>query len=244
MLGVLMAGTAVTVSLRRSTGQVVEDREWAATSVDMLSSVAPWRTFRWYKGQRHYSGTYWSATTQDHVIYESRLELTRLLAADFDPSVQDIRAQPFLLKAPVDGGVRTHVPDFLLITAQGPVIVDVKPRLRLSRPEVTITFEWTRDAVESRGWRYEVWSEPPEVEAENVRFLAGYRRNWLFSPALLDELRRAELDGVLLGNAVRSTSSWPEAHVRAALHHLLWSHELLADLTRPLSPHTVLRRPV
>ena len=32
-----------------------------------------------------------------HVIYESRLELARLLYADFDPSVNRIVAQPFLL---------------------------------------------------------------------------------------------------------------------------------------------------
>ena len=55
------------------------------------------------QGQRHYSGTYWSATMGDHVIYESRLELARLLFADFDPSVRRIVAQPFLLKAEVEG---------------------------------------------------------------------------------------------------------------------------------------------
>ena len=43
----------------------------------------------------HYSGTYWSATERGHVIYESRLELARLLFADFDASVNRIFAQPF-----------------------------------------------------------------------------------------------------------------------------------------------------
>lgn len=28
----------------------------------MLSGAAPWRRFRWYHGQKHYSGSYWSAT--------------------------------------------------------------------------------------------------------------------------------------------------------------------------------------
>jgi hypothetical protein len=42
-------------------------------------------------------GSYWSATKGRHVIYESRLELARLLFADFDRSVHRIRAQPFLL---------------------------------------------------------------------------------------------------------------------------------------------------
>jgi hypothetical protein len=38
-----------------------------------------------------------------HVIYESRLELTRLLYADFDRATEAVLAQPFLLSARVDG---------------------------------------------------------------------------------------------------------------------------------------------
>lgn len=215
---------------------------WAAATIGMFESAAPWRSFRWYKGQRHYSGTYWSATTSDHVIYESRLELTRLLFADFDPLVQNIKAQPFLLKILVNGKIRKHIPDYLLITNQGPVVMDVKPRRRLSHPEVAFTSEWTRHAVESKGWQYEVWSEPPEVELENVRFLAGYRRNWLFRSELLDELRGSDLDGVALGEAVHLLPDWPALLVRAALHHLLWTRDLVTDLSRPLSSHLVLRR--
>lgn len=52
-----------------------------------LFDAVPWRTFRWYTGQRHYSGVYWAATECAHVIYESRLELAELLLADFDPGV-------------------------------------------------------------------------------------------------------------------------------------------------------------
>lgn len=37
-------------------------------------------------------GSYWSATQGRHVIYESRLELARLLFADFDRSVHRICA--------------------------------------------------------------------------------------------------------------------------------------------------------
>ena len=42
-------------------------------------------------------GSNWSATEGRHVIYESRLELARLLFADFDRSVHRICEQPFLL---------------------------------------------------------------------------------------------------------------------------------------------------
>jgi hypothetical protein len=236
-----MAPSVTTVHVRGRVDGEVAERAWAEASVDLLQVAGPWRTFRWYKDQKHYSGIYWSATTHDHVIYESRLELTRLLFADFDPSVQHIVAQPFLLKAVVEGKERKHIPDYLLITDQGPVVVDVKPLHRLAKPEVAFTFDWTRQEVESRGWRYEVWSEPPPELLENVRFLAGYRRDWLFSLELLDELRSAELDGVPLGSAARILPGRPEPEVRAALYHLLWTHHLTTNLEHPLSPSQVVR---
>ncbi|MFI6860273.1 TnsA-like heteromeric transposase endonuclease subunit [Streptomyces sp. NPDC050421] len=230
------------MSIRQQRGVLMEDRDWSTAPVDLLQSAYPWRTFRWYRGQKHYSGTYWSATTRDHVIYESRLELSRLIFADFDPSVRGIVAQPFLLKTVLGGKVRRHIPDYLLLTGQVPVIVDVKPLHRLSKPEVAFTFDWTRLAVESRGWKYEVWSEPLAVELENIRFLAGYRRDWLFSSETLEELRDADLDGLLLGQAAAVLPDHPGHQVRSAVHHLLWTQDLVTDLGRPLGPSHILRR--
>ncbi|MGW1553548.1 TnsA-like heteromeric transposase endonuclease subunit [Streptomyces sp. NPDC002346] len=149
-----MDSPAVAVSVRFQDGKNVEDLSWADASVDLLGSAAPWRTFRWYRGQKHYSGTHWSATMRDHVIYESWLELTRVLFADFDPTVHGIVAQPFLMRTVVAGKDCKHTPDYLLITELGPVVVDVKPRRRLARPEVAFTFDWTRRATagEGRTW--------------------------------------------------------------------------------------------
>jgi hypothetical protein len=69
------------------------------------------------------------------VIYESRLELARLLFADFDRSVQRILAQPFLLCFEVAGAQRKHVPDYLLLTSSGPLVVDVKLWQRATKPD-------------------------------------------------------------------------------------------------------------
>jgi hypothetical protein len=62
-----------------------------------LENSQPWRTFRWRHGQAHYSGLYRSAVMNDHVGYESRLELAWLLLADQDPRLRVIRSQPFQL---------------------------------------------------------------------------------------------------------------------------------------------------
>jgi hypothetical protein len=75
---------------------VAEDESWAVVDSAELSSTVPWRTFRWYKSQ-----------------------LARLIFADFDRAVHRILAQPFLLKAKVDGKVRKHIPDYFLVTDHG-----------------------------------------------------------------------------------------------------------------------------
>ena len=66
------------------------------------------------------------------VLSASRLELARLLFADFEPSVVGIVAQPFLLQTEVKAKQRRHIPDYLFVTNQGPVVVDVKPQRRLA----------------------------------------------------------------------------------------------------------------
>ncbi|MUL67060.1 transposase [Mycobacterium sp. CBMA 234] len=217
--------------------------EWLAAGVDGLAGAEPWRTFRWYHGQKHYSGAYWSSTARGHVIYESRLELSRLIFADFDPTVRHIIAQPFLLRTTVGGKSYKHIPDYLLITTAGPAVVDVKPARRLADPKVAFTFEWTRELVEARGWRYEVATEPDSVELANVRFLAGYRREWLFPPSLLEQIRDKVLDTATLAEAFRCSPDRPLHLVKAAVLHLLWRREALIDMTQPMNGRTELRRP-
>lgn len=233
--------SSAVVCVRRPDGGSEDDLPWPTVSAKYLGAAEPWRTFRWYKGQRHYSGSYWSSVNRDLVIYESRLELARLLLADFDSSVRHIVAQPFMLKARVDGRVRKHIPDFLLITDTGPIVVDVKPLYRLDRPEVAFTFAWTRRLVEARNWVYEVFSEPDAGLLENVRLLAGRRRDWLFDTDLLAEIRRAAGDGASFGAACRCLPGRPEELVRAALLHLVWTQELTLELEAPISCDDVLR---
>jgi hypothetical protein len=100
--------STVQVSFKDAAG-VVQQSRLAVVEAGVLVAGRPWRVFRWHRGQAHYSGWYWSATMGRHVVYESRLELARLLLADFDRQVAAIAAQPLLVTAPaVDGRTRRH----------------------------------------------------------------------------------------------------------------------------------------
>jgi hypothetical protein len=224
------------------TGAEAELAPVGALEVLSGGEVAPWRQFRWHRGQAHYSGLYWSATTGDHVAYESRLELARLLLADFAPQVGWIVAQPFLVEATVAGKLRRHVPDFVLIEGPGAItVVNVKPADRIGDPKVTATFKWATAVFESRGWRHEVWSGAPEVLLANVRFLAGYRRRDRLDGGLLHAVMAAVDGGGTIGDVEgRCQSIGPPAFVRPALLHLLWSGRLRADLSTVLSDRSAL----
>ena len=144
-------------------------------AVEVMAGL-PVREFRWYKGRRHYSGWYWSATGRRLVAYESRLELARIMLADFDPAVTAVAAQPFRLTGRDGSRVRRHVPDVLLAGADGGVtVVDVKAPGKRADPEVRAVMEWTRQVAALRGWAFEEWYGAPPRLLENVCFLAGYR---------------------------------------------------------------------
>jgi hypothetical protein len=209
-----------------------------------LAAARPWRIFRSYRGQPFYSGMYWSATMRMHVVYESRLELARLLLADLDRTIVTIVAQPFQLSARIDGRIRRHVPDLLLRDGNGVgTVVDVKPAGLLAEPTVARTLAWAGELIEAHGWRFEVWSGCDGVLLTNVRFLAGYRRSWLFGEDLLNEVLAAVGDGDTMATVERRLAHRLQARtVRPALLHLLWRSEITADLHQVLGGATTLWR--
>ena len=209
-----------------------------------LATARPWRTFRSYRGQPFYSGMYWSATVQAHVIYESRLELARLQLADFDRSVVTIVAQPFQVTMRVGNRPRRHVPDFFLQDRSGAAtVVDVKPAGLLAEPRVARTLAWARELLETCGWQFEVWSGCDGVLLANVRFLAGYRRPWLFTEVLLDEVLAEVGNGDTIAAVERRLAPRHHARtVRPALLHLVWRGDLIADLDQVLDGATTVRK--
>ena len=224
--------------VRRADGDLVEVRLDEVKNA-LLWDAVPWRTWRWYDGQRHFPGWYWSSTERDLVPYESRLELSRATIADFDITVRHILAQPFLLTAVVDGVKRRHVPDYLLFRATGVTVVAVKPARKLTDPRVAYALRWVRDVVEDAGWQFEVFTEPPQTYIANVKFLAGYRRSDAIHPGALAHLRAQHLDEMTFGAAVRASRIAPP-RARAALLHMLWRQELVVDMSAPLSAATIL----
>jgi hypothetical protein len=178
------------------------------------------------------------------VVYESRLELSRLLLADFDPNVVAIAAQPFCIASRVNGKDRRHVPDFLLISKDGVVtVVNVKPADQMRRPKVVEALSWAGRLFADKGWRHEVWSGSDAVVLSNVRFLAAYRHADRVDPDALAAVSEGVTGICTVGEVERHLEARFEADVcRPALLHLIWRGALRADLHSALSAATTLER--
>jgi len=209
-------------------------------------AAEPRRTFRWHRGQRHYPGRYWSATTGSFVGYESRLELAALLLEDFDERVVRIASQPFELIADRDGVQRSYVPDYMIEHRdQRFTVIEVKPRRRLEDPEIAGALEWAGEIIQSRGWGYRIVTEPDATLLSNIRFLAGYRRAWLFPPGAVDAVAASAAEARTLGEAFRSAGAALDdlPSGRAIVLHLVWCHSVHCDLTSILANDTALETP-
>jgi hypothetical protein len=172
-----------------------------------------------------------------HVVHESRLELARLLLADFDPDVVGIAAQPFLVRE----GDRREVPDFLLCRADGSVlIVNVKRADRLATAEVADALARAARVFADRGWEHEVWSGANPQLLANVPFLAGYRRAALIEPMTGVEAMLRMDAALTIAGAEAAMRDAGIVAARAVVLHLLWSGRVRADLERPLTGDTEL----
>lgn len=181
-----------------------------------LSRALPIHETRTHRNQRHYSGLFWSSTTQAHVPYESLLELDRLWMADFDPLVSWISAQPMWLRGRDDDHLREHAPDFLLTGPRGQLtVVDVKPEKFVERPEIKSVFAWTERICVERRWRYEIWTGGDAVELANIKALGATRRLELFAGREID---------------LAATMA-----PRFMARHAAWTGRSLVDLTAPLT---------
>jgi hypothetical protein len=79
------------VSFRLADGAEVH-RPFQRVGTGLAMDAVPWRTARTARGQTDFPGYCWSATTETYVIYESWLELARLLLADFGARDADTAA--------------------------------------------------------------------------------------------------------------------------------------------------------
>ena len=203
--------------------------------------VLPVRSFGSFRGQRSFQGSWWFATTGEHVGFESWVERDTVMLLDFDPDVVAVSSQPFCLSWADQPGARRHVPDYFARLADGSaVVIDVRPDELVGADDAEV-FAATARACAAVGWGYRRIGVADAVLAANVRWLSGFRHLRCGNgPAGSELVRRAEAGPVTVTDLVGCAGD--RLAVLPALYHLLWRGVLAADLmAAPLSGRTVVR---
>jgi hypothetical protein len=205
-----------------------------------FEDAAPARKFLSYRGQRHFPGLWWLATTGRHAGYESWLERDHVMVLDSDRLVTGVSSQPFTLTWRQAGGVMSHTPDYFVRLADGSAaVVDVRPAARI-RPRDQMKFEATAAACERVGsWSFRLVHELDPVLAADVRWLSGYRHPRHGDPALGPLLRQVFAAGAGLLDGVSQVADPIQG--LPVLFHLLWRGDLAADLQITLGDGTWVR---
>jgi hypothetical protein len=206
-----------------------------------FESVAPVRSFSRAKGQKHFPGWWWSATSARHVGYESWLERDHAMLLDFDPEVTGFASQPFWLHWPDTTRWRRHAPDFFARRRDGTgVVVDVRADDHIEAADAE-AFEVTVQACADVGWIFRRLGVVDSVLAANVRWLSRYRhpRNGA-RPDTVDALLKVFTEPIQLFAGAEKVGD--RIAVLPVLFHLLWQQRLVTDLeAAPLGAATAVR---
>lgn len=206
-----------------------------------FESASPVRRFASYRGQRHFPGWYWAATTASLVGFESWLERDRLMLLDHDRRVVGLASQPF--RVIWQGATRriSHTPDYFVRLEDGPgLVVDVRPADRVG-PEDAVKFSATEAMCRAMGcWSYALVHEPEPVQMANVRWLSGYRHLRNRVDDVAERLGEVFREPRTLVDGARAAGD-PLA-VLPTLFHLLWCGDLTTELTVPLSDGSLVGR--
>ncbi|MFI5746929.1 TnsA-like heteromeric transposase endonuclease subunit [Streptomyces sp. NPDC051644] len=208
-------------------------RPLRASRNSRFERVDPVRSFRWAKGGESFAGWHWSATTDDHIGYESWLERDRLILLDADPSVRGIASQPFWLHWNDGSRKRRHAPDYFVRLADGRgQVVDVRAGDRIDEATAG-AFEATERACRAVGWQFVHVGVPDPVLMANMRWLSRYRRRRCGGRRDVADRLVCVFDepAPLLAGAVEAGDP---LLVLPVLFHLLWCRVLEADVASRL----------
>lgn len=202
--------------------------------------ASPTRKFIAFKGQKNFTGDYWAATTRGLVGYESWVERDAAMALDFDPAVIALASQPFRLLWADGDRDREHTPDYFARLSDGTgVVVDVRPE-SLVDEETAEVFAFTARVCAAVGWRFRLVGDLDQPFRANLRWLARYRHPRCHRTSVAEELREVFTEPQMLFTGADRVGH--RMGVLPVLYHLLWRHELTADLVSgPLGGGTVVR---
>lgn len=212
---------------------------WKTGGPPDLGRVVPIRRPRSSERQRHIPVSAYSVTMRDHLELESGLEHDLLRSLDRLPEVVALVPQPCQLASTGSTKVR-NTPDLLSLDDTGAVTLwNARPEQRMNE-QFRVQVAMVEAACATVGWRHEVFAGLGRTKRLNLLWLHGYRRRPLWYEQVAGEIATAAArEAATLGSLFRLDSG--NGEVVAMVWHMVWSGELVADLSQQLTVETPVR---
>ena len=203
-------------------------------------SAVAFREVKPYKDMKHKPNRFWVSSTRQQILVESRTEARRALELDFEGTSKVVLGQPFELRLTGVGDKRvSHVPDFVVVFADGSVRVeDVKPDEFSQKEDFVTRSGLAREFCQQAGVDYLVTPAAETVRFKNIDFLSAYRRFIPSDEGIVERLVRLVASGPLAFRTVKREARL-DVFTLPTLFWLMWRRAVAFDLSAPLTPETV-----
>ncbi len=197
------------------------------------------------------TGSFPSQIKGEKVMYESTIERDYVFVLKFDPSVLTYRAQPMVITD--EGNIHTYTPDFLVVRTDRKEIVECKPEALLDHPHTRQQIQIGEAWAEANNHHFVIVTDTElrkDHTLSNLKLFFRYCRVAVPTVMLASCIAHLKTrpGGIAFEDIARfltSLADTPEMQqpYRQApfIYSMLFHHILQVDLTKPISPATILQ---
>lgn len=190
----------------------------------------------------------------EKIMYESTIERDYVFFLKFDPAVLTYSAQPMIITGTdTEGSEHTYTPDFLVVRMDRKEIVECKPEALLDHPHTRQQIQLGEAWAEANNHHFVIVTDTElrkDHTLANLKLLWRYCRIAVPTATLASCIAhmKAQQNGITFEDFARFLaflvlpSEMQQPYRQAPLiYSMLFHHILQADLTKAISPATILR---
>ncbi|ROQ37060.1 hypothetical protein EDF46_2506 [Frondihabitans sp. PhB188] len=200
-----------------------------------LIDCYPVRRFQRNYAQGHKPGTVWLHTNRDLVAFESQLERSFAVLADFHPEIVHIASQPMTMRFRWREEDTTHTPDYLILSSCGCLLfVDVKTPEEAAKPEWVDKHAAVAHQLAGAGMGHLVWTGMHQRIVQNLGMMASARPSdddYNTRGRQVWSLIKSNLGGTLDDiAATAATNGVAASEARVLIRRMIWTGRVGTDL--------------
>ena len=199
-------------------------------------------------------GSFPSQIKGEKVKYQSTIERDLVYFFKFDPTVITYYAQPMVITGTdAEGNAHTYTPDFLVVRTDRKEIVECKPEALLDHPHTRQQIQMGEAWAAANNHQFVIVTDTElrkDHTLANLKLLWRYCRTAIPTAMLASCIAhlKAQPKGITFEDiaqflaSLADTSEMQQPYRQAPfIYSMLFHHILQADLTKLISPATILR---